>query len=57
MPINYVICYLCVRRVFPVILQVKAEFLESLNSAEKQVCDYQSRLEASNENFCKAGAL
>nr|CAN80545.1 hypothetical protein VITISV_010896 [Vitis vinifera] len=35
---------------------VKAEFLESLNSAEKQVCDYQSRLEASNENFCKAEA-
>ncbi|KAL6329237.1 hypothetical protein AAG906_014847 [Vitis piasezkii] len=35
---------------------VKAEFLESLNSAEKQVRDYQSRLEASNENFCKAEA-
>ncbi|RVW44358.1 Mitotic spindle checkpoint protein MAD1 [Vitis vinifera] len=36
--------------------EVKAEFLESLNSAEKQVRDYQSRLEASNENFCKAEA-
>lgn len=49
-------CYiLFVRRTFPVILQVKADFLESLNSAEKQVHDYQSRLEALNENFCKAG--
>ena len=43
-------------RTFPVIWQVKAEALESLNSAEKQVRDYQSRLEALTENFCKAGA-
>lgn len=54
---DFVTCYLCVKRAFPVIFQVKAEFLESLNSAEKQVRDYQSRLEALNENFCRAGAL
>lgn len=33
---------------------VKADFLESLSSAEKQVCDYQSKLEALNETLSKA---
>uniref|UniRef100_A0A7N2R8W5 Uncharacterized protein n=1 Tax=Quercus lobata TaxID=97700 RepID=A0A7N2R8W5_QUELO len=32
---------------------VKLEFLDALSSAEKQVCDYQSRFETMNENFSK----
>ncbi|KAJ7946522.1 Mitotic spindle checkpoint protein MAD1 [Quillaja saponaria] len=32
---------------------VKADFLDALSRAEKQVHDYQAKLEALNENFCK----
>ncbi len=39
------------------ILQVKSDFLDALSNAEKQVCDYKSKLETLNENFCKAGGL
>lgn len=35
---------------------VKSEFLDALSSAEKQVCDYQSRFETMNENFSKVEA-
>lgn len=35
---------------------VKSDFLDALDSAEKQVCDYQSKLEVLNDNFCKAEA-
>ncbi|XP_021298345.1 mitotic spindle checkpoint protein MAD1 isoform X1 [Herrania umbratica] len=35
---------------------VKAEFLDTLSNAEKQICDYKSKLEALNENFSKAEA-
>uniref|UniRef100_A0A2N9HRE5 Uncharacterized protein n=1 Tax=Fagus sylvatica TaxID=28930 RepID=A0A2N9HRE5_FAGSY len=35
---------------------VKSEFIDALSSAEKQVCDYQSRFEALNENFGKVEA-
>ncbi|KAL0013020.1 hypothetical protein SO802_000089 [Lithocarpus litseifolius] len=35
---------------------VKSEFLDALSSAEKQVCDYQSRFETMNENFGKVEA-
>ncbi|XP_065870640.1 mitotic spindle checkpoint protein MAD1 [Euphorbia lathyris] len=33
---------------------VKADFLDALSNAEKQVGDYQSKLETLNENFCTA---
>ncbi|XP_058089997.1 mitotic spindle checkpoint protein MAD1 isoform X2 [Magnolia sinica] len=33
---------------------VKSEFLDAFDSAEKKVRDYQSRLEALNDNLCKA---
>ncbi|XP_057976402.1 mitotic spindle checkpoint protein MAD1 [Malania oleifera] len=33
---------------------VKSEFLDALDGAEKQVLDYQSKLEALNDNFCKS---
>ncbi|KAK9286475.1 hypothetical protein L1049_014872 [Liquidambar formosana] len=36
--------------------KVKSEFLDALDSAEKQVCDYQSKLESLNDNFCKTEA-
>ncbi|XP_022721324.1 mitotic spindle checkpoint protein MAD1 [Durio zibethinus] len=35
---------------------VKADFLDALSNAEKQIRDYQSKLEALNENFSKAEA-
>lgn len=35
--------------------QVKSDFIDALSNAEKQVQDYQSRLEALNDNFCKVG--
>ncbi|KDP42511.1 hypothetical protein JCGZ_00308 [Jatropha curcas] len=35
---------------------VKADFLDALSNAEKQVRDYQSKLETLNENFCKSEA-
>ncbi|XP_021888214.1 mitotic spindle checkpoint protein MAD1 [Carica papaya] len=35
---------------------VKSDFLDALSNAEKQVSDYQSKLEALNEGFCKAEA-
>ncbi|KAA8545413.1 hypothetical protein F0562_020197 [Nyssa sinensis] len=35
---------------------VKSEFFDALSSAEKQARDYQSRLEALNNDFCKAEA-
>uniref|UniRef100_A0A5B7BXX2 Putative mitotic spindle checkpoint protein MAD1 n=1 Tax=Davidia involucrata TaxID=16924 RepID=A0A5B7BXX2_DAVIN len=35
---------------------VKSEFFDALSSAEKQARDYQSRLEALNDDFCKAEA-
>ncbi|KAM4126170.1 hypothetical protein ACJW30_01G369200 [Castanea mollissima] len=35
---------------------VKSEFLDALSSAEKQICDYQSRFETMNENFSKVEA-
>ncbi|KAJ9159099.1 hypothetical protein P3X46_024629 [Hevea brasiliensis] len=35
---------------------VKSDFLDALSNAEKQVCDYKSKLETLNENFCKAEA-
>ncbi|OAY40060.2 hypothetical protein MANES_10G106700v8 [Manihot esculenta] len=35
---------------------VKSDFLDALSNAEKQVCDYQSKLENLNENFCKVEA-
>ncbi|XWS11565.1 hypothetical protein CRYUN_Cryun37aG0008900 [Craigia yunnanensis] len=33
---------------------VKADFLDALSNAEKQICDYQSKLEGVNENLSKA---
>ncbi|XVF23150.1 hypothetical protein REPUB_Repub13aG0012800 [Reevesia pubescens] len=35
---------------------VKADFLDALSNAEKQIRDYQSKFEALNENFSKAEA-
>ncbi|KAM7251520.1 hypothetical protein ACFE04_023403 [Oxalis oulophora] len=35
---------------------VKAEFLDALTTAEKQVCDYKSKLEELNDNFHKSEA-
>ncbi|CAB4298385.1 unnamed protein product [Prunus armeniaca] len=32
---------------------VKSDFIDAFSNAEKQVSDYQSRLEALNNNFCK----
>lgn len=34
---------------------MKSDFLDALTNAEKQVRDYQSKLEELNENFSKAG--
>ncbi|GAV63305.1 LOW QUALITY PROTEIN: MAD domain-containing protein [Cephalotus follicularis] len=36
---------------------VKSDFLDALSNAEKQVRDYESKLEKLNENFIKAGML
>ncbi|KAK6159685.1 hypothetical protein DH2020_003066 [Rehmannia glutinosa] len=36
---------------------VKAEFFDALSSAEKQAHDYQSKFEALNEDFSKAGKI
>ncbi|CAI9765284.1 unnamed protein product [Fraxinus pennsylvanica] len=35
---------------------VKSEFLDALSSAEKQACDYQSKVEALSDDFSKAEA-
>ncbi|KAF2320297.1 hypothetical protein GH714_026891 [Hevea brasiliensis] len=45
-----------VRSYFLELSEVKSDFLDALSNAEKQVCDYKSKLETLNENFCKAEA-
>lgn len=36
---------------------MKSEFFDALSSAEKQAHDYQSKFEALNEDFSKAGKI
>lgn len=45
------------KNLFPHLSQVKSDFIDAFSNAEKQVSDYQSRLEALNNNFCKVGAF
>lgn len=45
------------KSLFPHLSQVKSDFIDAFSNAEKQVLDYQSRLEALNNNFCKVGAF
>lgn len=51
------VCLWVRRNLFFHLLQVKSDFIDAFSNVEKQVSDYQSRLEALNNNFCKVGAF